>query len=201
MSAPMATRALSRATRQSASTARARVVGQLRSNHRAPFLAVRTPPLQRYLSYSLFRTARLTPESADPPPPNPEQHEGTVIQQPTELGDEEYHTLADEYMEAVHEKAEALQEAREDVDVEYSVRFHALTRSPRYCYLANTHRTRPASSQSTCPRKAPISSISSPRTNKSGSPRRRPARSDTIGWCRGRACIRRRAGGRAIGCT
>lgn len=61
------------------------------------------------------------PDTHDPQPPN-RVEESRVITQPTELEDEEYHTLADEYIDAVNEKAEALQEARQDVEVEYSVR-------------------------------------------------------------------------------
>ena len=33
----------------------------------------------------------------------------------------QYHERADEYMDAIYEKAEQLQESREDVEVEYSV--------------------------------------------------------------------------------
>ena len=40
----------------------------------------------------------------------------------TEIDDDEYHVRADDYMLAVHEKAEEIQEDREDVEVEYSVR-------------------------------------------------------------------------------
>ena len=61
------------------------------------------------------------PESEDPQPPN-RVEEARAVGQATEIDDEEYHVRADEYMEAVHEKAESMQEAREDVEVEYSVR-------------------------------------------------------------------------------
>ena len=60
------------------------------------------------------------PHSDDPQPPN-RVEENRAVSQATELGDEEYHSLADAYMDTVHEKAEALQEAREDVEVDYSV--------------------------------------------------------------------------------
>lgn len=61
------------------------------------------------------------PDTHDPQPPN-RVEENRAVQQPTELDNEEYHARADEYIEAVHEKAEMLQEAREDVEVDYSVR-------------------------------------------------------------------------------
>ncbi len=55
---------------------------------------------------------------------NPTKH-GSVKSQPTygvlELSDNEYHELADGYLEAVLSKFEALQDAREDLDIEYSV--------------------------------------------------------------------------------
>ena len=65
------------------------------------------------------------PDSEEPKAPNNEAVPGSHITQPTEVSDDEYHARADEYLEAVHEKAEQLQEGREDVDVEFSVRFDA----------------------------------------------------------------------------
>ena len=63
----------------------------------------------------------MMPDSEDPQPPKGIEEERKV-EQATELDDEEYHARADEYMEAMHEKAEAIQEASADVEVEYSVR-------------------------------------------------------------------------------
>lgn len=60
------------------------------------------------------------PDTEDPQPPKEKPEEGPP-KQPTELTDEEYAIVADEYMELVHEKAELIQETREDVEVEYSV--------------------------------------------------------------------------------
>lgn len=54
-----------------------------------------------------------------PPQPDPDAHKVTA---PTEVSLDEYHEHADRFMDSVHEKAEQLQEGREDVDVEYSVR-------------------------------------------------------------------------------
>ena len=59
------------------------------------------------------------PDSEDPQPPT--RVEEIRATQPTEIDDEEYHSRADEYMDAINEKAEQMQEAREDVEVEYSV--------------------------------------------------------------------------------
>lgn len=63
------------------------------------------------------------PDTEDPKPPEPvEVVEDAPAQQPTQINDDEYHMHADQYIEAVHEKAEEIQEDREDVEVEYSVR-------------------------------------------------------------------------------
>jgi frataxin len=60
------------------------------------------------------------PDTEDPKPPAPKETEAPPAQ-PTELSDEEYQHVAEEYMERIHEKAEQIQETREDVEVEYSV--------------------------------------------------------------------------------
>jgi frataxin len=41
--------------------------------------------------------------------------------QATEVTDDEYHELSEDYLNAVYEKAEELAESREDVEVDYSV--------------------------------------------------------------------------------
>lgn len=41
---------------------------------------------------------------------------------PVELSDDEYHQLADVYMEDILSKFEALQDEKEGLDIEYSVR-------------------------------------------------------------------------------
>jgi len=68
----------------------------------------------------------MMPDSEDPQPPNPEPeaHQTTV---PTEVSEDEYHEHADRYMNTLNERAEALQESREDVEVEYSVRLASYT--------------------------------------------------------------------------
>ena len=63
----------------------------------------------------------MMPDSEDPQPPKGLEEERKV-DQATELDNDEYHARADEYMEAIHEKAEAIQENSADVEVEYSVR-------------------------------------------------------------------------------
>ena len=53
------------------------------------------------------------------PEPEPDAHAVTA---PADVSDEEFHEHADRYMESLNEKAEALQDSRQDVEVEYSVR-------------------------------------------------------------------------------
>ena len=60
------------------------------------------------------------PDAEDPQPPS-RADEAPEVQVPTQVSDEEYHAHADQYMNAINEKAEAMQEAREDVEVEFSV--------------------------------------------------------------------------------
>jgi frataxin len=44
-----------------------------------------------------------------------------VTRTPADISEGEYHTVADEYLEKLLTRLEQLQDAREDVDVEYSV--------------------------------------------------------------------------------
>lgn len=67
-----------------------------------------------------------SPSSAKEPVPSPEPTYGVV-----ELSEPEYHEIADEYLEGVLTQFEALQDTREDIDIEFSVC------SPRPCLQAN----------------------------------------------------------------
>ena len=60
------------------------------------------------------------PDSAEPSPSNPEP-DAHKVTTPTEISDDEYHELADKYMDHLCEKAEQMQETKEEVDVEFSV--------------------------------------------------------------------------------
>ena len=59
------------------------------------------------------------PDTEDPKPPG--RVEEQRVEHPTEIDDDEYHMRADEYMDAVNEKAEQIQEERGDVEVEFAV--------------------------------------------------------------------------------
>jgi len=72
----------------------------------------------------LFSTTRpsfkgLSPETDNPQPKEAESH--ITAHGPAEITVEQFHELADEYLNALIEKLEQLQEEEEDVDVEYSV--------------------------------------------------------------------------------
>lgn len=66
-------------------------------------------------------TKGLSPESAEPAPKEAETAAYESPSAPAEISVEEYHELADAYLDTLMEKLEALQEEREEVDVEYSV--------------------------------------------------------------------------------
>jgi frataxin len=65
----------------------------------------------------------LSPETDNPQPKQPEAHT-TSAAEPTEITLEEYHQVADACMDTIVAKLEQLQETREDVDVEFSVRIY-----------------------------------------------------------------------------
>jgi frataxin len=90
-----------------------------------PSIITQLPRLNGFLTSKPFSTSvsaskGISPESSNPQPKEPESHYGAVTE-PTEITMEEYHQVSDEYMDALASKLEALQEAREDVDVEFSV--------------------------------------------------------------------------------
>lgn len=62
----------------------------------------------------------IIPDSADPQPKESEDHVKSLA--PTEITTEVYHEQSDAFMERLVAELEALQEEREDVDVEFSVR-------------------------------------------------------------------------------
>jgi frataxin len=59
------------------------------------------------------------PDSEDPAPPTEIKEAKPTT--PTEIDDDHFHMHADQFLNSVHEKAEQIQEGREDVEVDYSV--------------------------------------------------------------------------------
>jgi frataxin len=123
----------------------------IRSQIRTPAFLSHTYTQPRLFSSSSIRSAIL-PDSSDPPPREAEPHEDTPSQK-TDITIDEYHTLSDHFLEGLIAQLEARQEEKNDIDVEYSVRHPIHLRihhSPTSLHLIIY---RPASSQSTCPRK------------------------------------------------
>ena len=72
-------------------------------------------------STSSHRAAGIMPESEEPPPKATE-HLPSRPAEPTPLTDEAYHGQADTYLENLMARIEELQEKREDIDCEFTVR-------------------------------------------------------------------------------
>jgi frataxin len=81
--------------------------------------AIRAVNRSRSFSISAPKATGLMPDTENPSTPVREPLATTLT--PAEISDEDFHTLADAFMEKVHEKAEQVQEGREDVEVDYSV--------------------------------------------------------------------------------
>ncbi len=197
MSAP----AVSRVARHAARSVARSAAGGAQRTVRLQRPALRAGSLRtvysspRCFSTSLRSRAGLMPETEDPQPPNIVENDQVL--QPTQLNDDEYQLRSDEYMNAIHEKAEEIQEDRAEVEVEYSVCYTHISRV--VSGEANTI-TRRAFSPSPSLQTAHISSTSSRRTSKSGYPRPYQDQSVSTGWWMARACTKRRVADRAIGC-
>lgn len=76
-------------------------------------------PRSRYFSNTTALSKGILPDSDDPAPPNVQPSAVKAV--PAELSDEEYHTLADEYMDTICSRLEEIAEKNAEVDVEYSV--------------------------------------------------------------------------------
>lgn len=59
------------------------------------------------------------PDTDTPKPPEPESHDETM--RPTEIDTDEFHKLADGFLEDVLTRVEKMQETEEGLDIEYSV--------------------------------------------------------------------------------
>ncbi|KAJ8059737.1 hypothetical protein OCU04_011381 [Sclerotinia nivalis] len=101
------------------------------------------PTIRSSVIYQPFRSIAtsnrvgkgLSPESENPQPKILDSNEEP--KQAAELTQEQYNELSDEYMDAMVEKLEALQEEREDIDVEYSAGVLTLSFPPIGTYVIN----------------------------------------------------------------
>ncbi|KAF2432106.1 Frataxin [Tothia fuscella] len=90
----------------------------IRTQLQTPTLLFTILPAPRTFTSSAIY-AGLLPDTSDPEPREAEEHE-PAPEHKTEITIEEYHTLADEYLEKLISKLEARQEEKGDIDVEYS---------------------------------------------------------------------------------
>lgn len=75
----------------------------------------------RTISSTAARGIAILPDGAKQPANKTDEPSKTVDLTPTQITEAQYHQLADDYLEAILNKFEELQDSREDVDVEYSV--------------------------------------------------------------------------------
>ncbi|KAF2724145.1 Frataxin, partial [Polychaeton citri CBS 116435] len=90
----------------------------------------------RFFSVLTSHQISLMPEHEDPPPPKQTELDNHPTSA-TDVSDEEYHQHADEFMNLLHDEAEAIQETREDVEVEYASGVLSVTFPPNGSYVIN----------------------------------------------------------------
>lgn len=86
----------------------------------SPVLCALTIPTARTFSSTPAALKGLSPESENPQPTPKEPLSGAA--KPAGITTEQYEELSNEYMDRIVEKLEQLQEEKETIDVEYSVR-------------------------------------------------------------------------------
>jgi frataxin len=111
-------------------------------------------PASRAFSTSKPSFKGLSPESENPTPKEAESHNPNAG--PADISIEKFHDLADEYMNALVEKLEQLQEEDDDVDCEYSVCLYPSSypnkyKTSRYIITNPYTHLRPAYSPSSSP--------------------------------------------------
>ncbi|KAK5132037.1 hypothetical protein LTR08_000374 [Meristemomyces frigidus] len=136
MSTPSAARMLRQANRTVSRT----LTRQYQTRTLLPAITLRPAApaaISRRFSISYPRTAGLMPDAEEPkaPEPEPDAHE---ITSPANVSEDEFHVHANRYMESLNEKAEALQDSRQDVEVEFSAGVMTITLpSPSGTYVIN----------------------------------------------------------------
>ncbi|KAI5467012.1 hypothetical protein BGZ63DRAFT_418749 [Mariannaea sp. PMI_226] len=92
--------------------------------------------LRSFFSTTHAQAKGIMPESDNPAKPEPAANKATSYAA-VDLTDAEYHEIADEYLENVLIKFEELQDAREDVDVEFSSGVLTITWPGNGTYVIN----------------------------------------------------------------
>ncbi|KAH6682800.1 Frataxin-like domain-containing protein [Halenospora varia] len=91
----------------------------------------------RYFSNSRTTAKGLSPETENPHPKEPEPNSTLSASGPADITADEYHELSDQYMEALVDKLEQLQEEDEQVDCEYSAGVLTVAFPPNGTYVIN----------------------------------------------------------------
>ncbi|TKA74761.1 hypothetical protein B0A55_03855 [Friedmanniomyces simplex] len=141
MSAPFTSRVL-RLTARPASrslTRRYQTPSFISSTRTPPLRASFSTPAARCFSVAARSQAGIMPHTEEPEAPDLEPHHEAGAH--ADLSDEEYHLHADRYMETLHEKAEELQEGREDVEVDHAAGVLSITLPPNGTYIVNKQPT------------------------------------------------------------
>ncbi|KAK0948506.1 Mitochondrial matrix iron chaperone [Friedmanniomyces endolithicus] len=100
---------------------------------------LRSAPSARCFSVTRRSQAGIMPHTEEPEAPDLEPHHEAGAH--ADLSDEEYHLHADRYMETLQEKAEELQEGREDVEVDHAAGVLSITLPPNGTYIVNKQPT------------------------------------------------------------
>jgi hypothetical protein len=129
------------------------------------------------------------PDAENPKPKQSEDIEDPKV--PTEISINEYHRLADEYLEDLVTKLEAEAEKNPKMEVEYSVHAHFILILCSWCTVAN-ELVRLVSSKSTWTPKVSTSLTSSPPISRSGLALHCQAQNDSTGLSLASRCIKRR---------
>ncbi|KAK3721696.1 Mitochondrial matrix iron chaperone [Vermiconidia calcicola] len=136
MSAPTLARIIRSAGRRTANLAiRGRQTARFQQQF-GPYNAIQSiAQIPRCFSTSMRGRAGLMPDAENPEPPkDTEEH---TVTGPADISDDEYALRSDEYMNAVYERAEEMQDAREDVEVEYAAGVLNITLPPNGTYVIN----------------------------------------------------------------
>lgn len=107
----------------------------LSQSTRIPRTASRSIRIATPSSIHLFSTTSASYKAISPDP-TPREPAADNSASPADLSIEEYHQLSEDYMDSIVGKLEELQEDREDVDVEYSVRLTSASVIPKTNHLA-----------------------------------------------------------------
>ncbi|KAM0197029.1 hypothetical protein ACHAPA_002112 [Fusarium lateritium] len=104
--------------------------------HASRLLTSPTLP-QRYFSTTVSNKRGIMPDTEHPAKPLNETEEVQPTPAVAEITEQEYHEVADEYLENVVNRFEELQDQREDIDVEYSAGVLTISWPDKGTYVIN----------------------------------------------------------------